>query len=56
LPADPEQQATAIVPTPVMPLVSPDKAAEQWKLFDGVETASAANQVSKSRLHRNPGS
>jgi hypothetical protein len=37
LPAGPEQQATAIVPTPVMPLVSPDKAAEQWKLFEALK-------------------
>jgi hypothetical protein len=37
LPAGPEQQATAIVPAPVMPLVSPDKAAEQWKLFEALK-------------------
>jgi hypothetical protein len=33
LPADPEQQAIV----PVMPLVSPEKAAEQWKLFEALK-------------------
>lgn len=32
--ADPEQEATAIVPTPVMPLVTPEEAAKKWKLYE----------------------
>jgi hypothetical protein len=36
LAADPEQD-DKIVPVPVMPLVSPEKAAEQWRLFEALK-------------------
>ena len=29
-----DQQGRAIIPVPVLPLVTPEKAAEQWKLFE----------------------
>jgi hypothetical protein len=35
--SDPELQGKGIVPVPVMPLVTPEKAAEQWKLFEALK-------------------
>ena len=32
-----EPQAKSIVPVPVMPLVTPEKAAEQWALFEALK-------------------
>jgi hypothetical protein len=35
--AEPNPQEKAIVPVPVAPLVTPEKAAEQWKLFEALK-------------------
>jgi hypothetical protein len=34
---NPDSQAKSIVPVPVLPLVSPEKAAEQWALFEALK-------------------
>jgi hypothetical protein len=39
-----EEQRGQIVPAPVMPLVSPEKAAEQWALFEALKAKLLSNE------------